>query len=423
MQIDTNKPSHTGKGTRTPSRKAVTFLVVTAFLNAMGIGILGPVSPFIVQRYTGNPNTLATVVGWLVSSYAICQFVAAPALGKLSDRFGRRPLLLICLLGSAIGYLLFGLGGSLWVLFLGRIIDGLTGGNMSILLAYIGDISEPQERGKYFGLFGAASGIGFILGPAIGGSASLLSYQAPIYIATGLTIANILWGYFYLPESLDKEYRVAQTNLAELNPLKQLYNVFAIAQVRWLLVVVFLFCFPFAVYQTLTAVLIKESLGWNAANIGLIFLVLGVMDILMQGILAGRLLPIFGEVKLTIGGLFCEMLAYILIGSIALVPSPVLLWSGIVCFGLGSGLLEPALFGLVSQAVGQQQQGTVQGAGLSLQALASILGPLWGGLLYAQFGHASPYWSAALFVILAILVTFLALPSLRTSQQMPPSHD
>ncbi|MFL5656598.1 MAG: MFS transporter [Ktedonobacteraceae bacterium] len=423
MQIDTNKPSHTGKGTRTPSRKAVTFLVVTAFLNAMGIGILGPVSPFIVQRYTGNPNTLATVVGWLVSSYAICQFVAAPALGKLSDRFGRRPLLLICLLGSAIGYLLFGLGGALWVLFLGRIIDGLTGGNMSILFAYIADISEPQERGKYFGLFGAASGMGFILGPAIGGSASLLSYQAPIYIATGLTIANILWGYFYLPESLDKEYRVAQTNLAELNPLKQLYNVFAIPQVRWLLVAVFLFCFPFAVYQTLTAVLIKESLGWNAANIGLIFLVLGVMDILMQGILAGRLLPIFGEVKLTIGGLFCEMLAYILIGSIALVPSPVLLWSGIVCFGLGSGLLEPALFGLVSRAVGQQQQGTVQGAGQSLQALASILGPLWGGLLYAQFGHASPYWSAAVFVALAILVTFLALPSLRTSQQMPPSPD
>jgi DHA1 family tetracycline resistance protein-like MFS transporter len=193
--------------------------------------------------------------------------------------------------------------------------------------------------------------------------------------------------------------------------------------VRWLLVVVFLFCFPFAVYQALTAVLIKESLGWNAANIGLIFLVLGVMDILMQGILAGRLLPIFGEAKLTIGGLFCEMLAYILIGSIALVPSPVLLWIGIVCFGLGSGLLEPALFGLVSRTVGPQQQGAVQGAGQSLQALASILGPLWGGLLYVQFGHASPYWSAAVFVALAILVTFLALPSLRTSQQMPPSPD
>jgi len=199
VQIDTNKPSHTGKGIRTPSRKAITFLVVTAFLNAMGIGILGPVLPFIVQHYTGNPNTLATVVGWLISSYAICQFVAAPALGLLSDRFGCRPLLLICLLGSAIGYLLFGLGGALWILFFGRIIDGLTGGNMSILFTYIGDISEPEERGKYFSLFGAASGIGFILGPVIGGSASLLSNQAPIYIAAGLTIANILLGYFYLP--------------------------------------------------------------------------------------------------------------------------------------------------------------------------------------------------------------------------------
>jgi MFS transporter, DHA1 family, tetracycline resistance protein len=423
VQIDTNKPSHTGKGIRTPSRKAITFLVVTAFLNAMGIGILGPVLPFIVQHYTGNPNTLATVVGWLVSSYAICQFVVAPALGMLSDRFGRRPLLLICLLGSAIGYLLFGVGGALWILFLGRIIDGLTGGNMSILFAYIGDISEPQERGKYFGLFGAASGIGFILGPVIGGSASLLSYQAPIYIAAGFTIANMLLGYFYLPESLSKGDRLAQTNLAELNPLKQLYNVFVLPQIRWLLVAFFFFCFPFAVYQAMTAVLIKESLGWNATNIGMIFLVLGVMDILMQGVLAGRLLPIFGEVKLTIGGLFCEMLAYILIGSIALIPSPVLLWIGIACFGFGSGLLEPALFGLVSRAAGPQQQGAVQSGGQSLQALASILGPLWGGLLYTQLGHASPYWSAAIFVALAILVTFLALPSLRTSPQKPQFRD
>jgi DHA1 family tetracycline resistance protein-like MFS transporter len=220
--------------------------------------------------------------------YSICQFIAAPALGLLSDRFGRRPLLLICLFGSAVGYALFGLGGALWILFLGRIIDGLTGGNVSILFAYIGDISEPQERGKYFGLFGAASGIGFIIGPTVGGFTSLFGILVPVYIAAAITLANTVWGYFYLPESLSKEHRAMHISIAELNPLKQLRGVFALPQLRWLMLATFLFSFPFAVYQAMTTVLIKDSLGWNAASIGMIYLVLGVMDILMQGLLVGR---------------------------------------------------------------------------------------------------------------------------------------
>ena len=402
---------------RKAGRKAITFLVVTAFLNTMGIGILGPVGPFIVQHYVSNQNVLATVVGWLISVYSICQFIAAPALGLLSDRFGRRPLLLICLFGSAVGYALFGLGGALWVLFLGRIIDGLTGGNMGILFAYIGDLSEPQERGKYFGLFGAVSGIGFIVGPTVGGLTSLFGIQVPVYIAVAITLANMVWGYFYLPESLSKEHRAVHTSLVELNPLKQLRGVFALPQLRWLMLAVFLFAFPFAIYQAMTTVLIKDSLGWNAASIGMIYLVLGVMDILMQGLLVGRLLPIFGEIKLAVGGLVCEMIAYVLIGSIALVPSQAFLWVGIVCFGVGSGLLEPSLMSLVSQAVGPREQGIVQGGGQSLQSLARILGPLWGGFLYARSGHASPYWSAAVIVILAILATILTIPSLRTQQR------
>src|SRR5215472_18825134 len=139
---DMAEPNPDTKSARTPGRKAVSFLLVTAFLNTMGFGVLSPVLPFIVQRYLSDPHSLATVVGWLVTSYALCQFIAAPGLGLLSDRYGRRPLLLMCLLGSAIGYVLIGIGGALWVLFLGRIIDGLTGGNFSILYAYVGDISK-----------------------------------------------------------------------------------------------------------------------------------------------------------------------------------------------------------------------------------------------------------------------------------------
>src|SRR5258708_2783962 len=191
----------TSSATRKAGRKAITFLVVTAFLNTMGIGILGPVGPFIVQHYVSNQNVLASVVGWLISVYSICQFIAAPGLGLLSDRFGRRPLLLICLFGSAAGYVLFGFGGALWVLFLGRIIDGLTGGNVSILFAYIGDISAPEERARHFGLFGAAAGLGFIVGPLVGGFASQISYAAPVYLAAAIFAANSIWAYFNFPQS------------------------------------------------------------------------------------------------------------------------------------------------------------------------------------------------------------------------------
>jgi DHA1 family tetracycline resistance protein-like MFS transporter len=413
---DATEPNLEGQSTRTPGRQTITFLVVTAFLNTMGAGILSPVLPFIVQQYVGNQHTLATVVGWLVAVYALCQFVAAPGLGLLSDRFGRRPLLLICLLGSAIGYALFGLGGALWVLFLGRIIDGLTGGNVSILFAYIGDISTPEERTKYFGLFGAAAGLGFIVGPVIGGFTSQVSYSAPVYIAAAVFVATTVWGYFNFPESLSKEHRVAYTSLAELNPFKQLRKVFAISQLRWLLLATFFFSFPFAVFASITTVLLKDSLGWSPVNIGLIYFVVGAGDILMQGVLIGRILPVFGEVKLTIGGLVCEMIAYLLIGLIAFVPSQLFLWVGIVFYIVGSGLLEPSLGGLISRAAGPRQQGIVQGGSQSIQSLARILGPVCGGVLYAQFGHATPYWSGAVIVGLAILVMFLAIPSIQANR-------
>ena len=168
-EIPTTHTENADKMQSAPERKALIFLMVMALLNTMGMTIVGPVVPFMTLKHLGNPTDLALVVSWMASSYGICQMIAAPGLGLLSDRFGRKPILFICLLGSAIGYLLFGLGGSLWILFLGYAIDGLTGGNFSVLFGYVADITEPEERGKYFGMVGGASGVGFMVGPAIGG--------------------------------------------------------------------------------------------------------------------------------------------------------------------------------------------------------------------------------------------------------------
>src|SRR5882757_4431988 len=159
------------------------FIVVTAFLSVLGMGLIIPVVPFILTKYIDPSKTgeIAWTFGLMMSLYSICQFFAAQVLGALSDKYGRRPILLFCLFGSAIGYILFGIGGSLWILYLGRIIDGLTGGDISTVFAYIGDITKPQDRGKYFGIIGATVGFGFILGPTLGGFLSHISLSAPFY--------------------------------------------------------------------------------------------------------------------------------------------------------------------------------------------------------------------------------------------------
>ena len=408
-----NKSASPMNSNTSVGRTSLVLLLVITLLNTMGITIIVPIVPFLTVQYLTHPNNLAVIVGWLTAAYAICQLIAAPGLGVLSDRFGRRPILFICLLGSAVGYLIVGLGGTLWLLFLGRIIDGLTGGNISVLFGYIADITEPKDRGKYFGLLGSAAGVGTLIGPALGGLLATINYRVPFLAAAGLFLLTLVCGYFLLPESLDKEHRITSIAVSELNPLKQLVSVFRWANLRWLLLAWFFYAFPVGMLQTTLTVLMKDSLGFNVTQAGLVVTLLGAVDILVQGVLVGWLLAMLGNIRLGLIALGLVGISYLVLGSIAFLATPILLLVGITLFAGSGSLVENALRGLVSKMVGRGEQGRVSGAMQSLQSLGWIVGPLVGGFVYTEWGHFQAYASASFIIVLAIICVWIALPRLQ----------
>jgi DHA1 family tetracycline resistance protein-like MFS transporter len=381
--------------------KPFLFILFTAFLAVMGIGIIIPVIPFIVAQYVDphQTNQIALYVGLLTSIYSFCQFFAAPVLGALSDKYGRRPILLLCLIGSAIGYILFGIGGSLTILFLSRIIDGITGGDISTAMAYVADVTKPQERGKYFGFIGATVGFGFIIGPSLGGLVSHISLSAPLYVAAGLTLFNVVYGYFFLPESLKKEHRMADFSIHHLNPFAQLQYIFKNQQLKFLMFIGFFYFFAFAQMQGIASVFFKDVLHFSPGNIGLYFLVLGIGDMFTQGYLSGKLLPKFGVLKLVLAGFLITAFAFAINAILPIFPFVFLSVIYILIYALGSGLFEPAFGGLVSAAASPSEQGRVQGASQSLQSLTRIIGPISAALLY-QWNISLSWISCVIFSLI-----------------------
>lgn len=400
-----------------PENRQMSFILLTTFLNFLGFSIIIPIIPFLVQKYVGmNHDKVALYVGLLLSSYALCQFLAAPGLGMLSDRFGRRPILLISLFGSVIGYLVMGFGGALWMLFFGRIIDGLTGGNISTIYTYIADITEPKDRGKYYGLLGAAGGVGFMLGPAIGGLTAHINLVAPLFIAAAITMANVVWGYFVLPESLHPNHRLTTVNISHLNPFFQFQHIFSVKVLKVLFLVTFIFFFAFSGLMGVNAVYMKDILNWNATQIGLTLSIVGLIDIFAQGYLVRILLTKFGESNTAIIGLIINGLGYLIYTLVAIFISPVILYLAVVTFVLGDGLFEPAISGLISNSVDRRMQGRVQGANQGIQALTRIIGPLYGVFLY-RYHPNLPYLTSSILIAIAVIVLIFSFPRIKISQK------
>lgn len=408
------KPTaHIGSGT-------VAFILITAFLNLAGVGLLNPVLPAIVSQYVPKQSVDATVAGLLIS-FSLCQFIAVPTLGALSDRFGRRGILLVSLLGSALGYFIFGLGGALWVLSLGRITDGITGGNLATIYAYGADITQPHERTQFFGKLGAAAGFGFVIGPALGGLIYKVtggSTTAPLYFAALVTVANTVWGYFAMPESLPPEKRAEKIPLARLNPLSQLFSVFQLAQLRILLIGIFLWTFAFAILQSNLSSLVETHLGWTPDAASAIFFVVGSIGIIVQGWVIPRALPRYGELRLTISGLTSLTIGFVFVTLLAVTLIPALVFVSIIFIASGNGLVVPTITGLLSQSAGANNQGRVQGGGQSIQALARVVAPVWVGVVLGINDKLLPvpYIGGLIALIGAILAVIAAIPILRAHQ-------
>ena len=374
-------------------------LLLSVFLNFAGFTLIIPVLPFSVARYVA-PGEVAFWVALILAIYALCSFVAAPVLGALSDRHGRRPVLLLSLCGSAIGFAVFGIGGALWVLLLGRVMEGLTAGSIATLYAYVADTHAPAERGPAFGLLGVAGGLGFMLGPVLGGLLGQLSLSAPLYGASALALVNVWLVQRYLPESLPAAKRSARALGGRFNAISQLAQALRERRLRLLFGVVFCFAFGSVVLQSNLAVMLKDLLAFGPATIGFVLAGIGVMDIISQSLVATWLLPRFGEQRVATAGLLINAGGLLLLALLGMFPVLPLLAGGIAMFTFGDGLFQPSVSALIADAAPAGRQGEVQGANQAQQSIARMGGPLASAWLYGLHA-AAPYAVAATVVLLA----------------------
>jgi MFS transporter, DHA1 family, tetracycline resistance protein len=389
------------------------FIFVTIVLDVLGAGMVIPVLPELVASLVdGDTSTAAQYYGYFVALFSAMQFLFAPALGTLSDQYGRRPILLLSLFGATVNYVLMALAPTLTLLFIGRALAGVSAANITAANAYIADISPPEQRARNFGLVGAAFGIGFIIGPLLGGVLGSVGVRIPFLVAGALTLLNALYGLFVLPESLAPEHR-RPFEWREVNPLRSLGILGRYAAV--LSLVGTLLC-TFLAQQALYSTWVLYTtyrFGWNSWEQGISLAFFGAVTAVFQAALLPALLPRLSEHRLLVIGLISSVVGYALYG---LVPAGWLLYVVIAATGL-SFLVQPAAQGLISNAVPPDEQGAIQGALTSLLSLTAIIGPIVATALFGYFTAparpvtvpAAPFLFAALLMLVALLLALRAL--------------
>ena len=360
-------------------RSPLVVIFTTVFIDLLGFGIVIPVLPFYAEgtRFNATPRT----VGLLFASYSIMQLIFSPVLGRLSDKYGRRPVLLISIIGTGVGFLILGFATTLWMLFLGRILDGISGGNISTAQAYIADITTKEDRAKGMGLLGAAFGLGFIFGPAIGGILSLWGVAVPFIFAAALCFANAALLYFTLPETITPDHP-ARISAAGGRAWSYLIKSLTQPRLGFVLIIYFLFIVAFSIMTTSFSLYTMFRFGFDAQHNGYLFAYVGLIAVVIQGGLIGRLVKRFGELPLVIVGALCfagSLFAVPFVGPYRGGLLALLVGGGI--FSMGNSLATPALNSLASKSVGPAEQGSVMGVTQSVASLARAVGPALAALL------------------------------------------
>lgn len=383
-------------------RLALTFILATVTLDAIGIGLIFPVMPDLIEEVTGRPLAEAALWGGvLATSFAVMQFLFGPVIGALSDRFGRRPVLLLSLAVMAADYLVMALAGSVWLLLAARLVAGITAATFSTAGAFIADITSPDQRGRRFGLIGAGFGVGFVLGPLIGGLLSAIDLRAPFYAAAGLALANLAFGWFVLPETVTDATR-RPFSLARANPLGALRAVTRLPGLRRLLATFLLLGIAMNVYPSIWAYYGQARFGWDSTMVGVSLAVYGVSFALGQAMLVGPLIRRFGEHRAAHYGMWVNVATLTALG---LVTSPTLALMITPVTALG-GVVTPALQAIASRAAPPDAQGELQGVFASLNAIAMITSPLIMTTTFSHFSAAdAPVFApGAPFLLAAVLM-------------------
>jgi MFS transporter, DHA1 family, tetracycline resistance protein len=387
---------------------AMGFILVTLVLDILGIGLIVPILPDLIKSMTGGDTSAAAdASGWLGALYALMQFLFAPLLGCLSDKVGRRPVILISQLGLALDYVLLAYAPSLTWFFVGRIIAGITGANFAAATAYIADVSPPEKRAANFGLVGAAFGIGFIIGPLLGGLLGQWGLRVPFLVAGGLTALNWLYGCFVLPESLAPENR-QNLNWKRANPLGAIWDLAKRPAVLGLALCAFLSFVAHQVYPSVWVLYTGYRYGWDSVANSISLAVVGICAAVVQGWLTGKVVKSMGEWRTALIGLVVTAVAYVGYG---LVAKGWMIYPMIIIGSLG-GMAGPAVQGLISNSVRDDEQGAVQGAITSLESVSGIVGPLIVTSLFSYFIKPSapwqwpgaPFFASAVIAFLAYVV-------------------
>jgi multidrug resistance protein len=402
------------------NRSPLIVIFTTVFIDLVGFGIVIPVLPFYAEgtAFNATPRT----VGLLFASYSIMQLIFSPILGGLSDKYGRRPVLLLSIIGTGIGFLILGLANTLLLLFIGRILDGITGGNISTAQAYIADITTKENRARGMGLIGAAFGLGFIFGPAIGGILSRWGIHVPFFFAAAMCFANALLLYFRLPETVTPDHP-ARNSAAGGRSIRQLFSSLKQPRLAFVLVIYFLFIVAFSIMTTSFSLYTMFRFGYDAQHTGYLFAYVGLIAVIIQGGLIGRLVKRFGELPLVIFGAFCfaiSLFAVPFVGPAAGGLAALLVGGGV--FSMGNSLATPALTSLASKSVGAEQQGVVLGVTQSTASLARAVGPFLAAVLInSSIAHRGAdgaphymsdyslfvtFWTGAAIMLLAFFMAF-----------------